>query len=373
MIAAQLRRFSKPVQVAVNKTDGVDAEVALSDFYALGLGPPLAIAAAHGRGVRRLIEQTLADLPPVAPVDPADEPLDEDAGEGPRRIRIAVVGRPNVGKSTLVNRLLGEERVIAFDQPGTTRDSVFIDFDRDGQAYTLIDTAGVRRRGKVHDRIEKFSVIKALQAIDASHVVIMLIDARSNLSEQDLSLLGYVLDSGRALVLAVNKWDGLSQDQRQAVRRELDRRLSFAGFADLHLISALHGSGVGKLLESVQRAYRAARRKLSTPELTRLLEMAVEQHQPPLVHGRRVKLRYAHQGGHNPPLIVIHGNQTERLPGAYQRYLVNWFREALKLRGTPLRLEFKTGENPFAGRRNPLSPRQQARRKRMMKHVKRGG
>jgi len=272
-----------------------------------------------------------------------------------------VVGRPNVGKSTLINRFLGEERVVAFDQPGTTRDSVFIPFEKAGQAYTLIDTAGVRRRGKVKEVVEKFSVIKTLQAIDASNVVIMMMDAQQGIADQDLSLLGYILDSGRALVVAINKWDDLSRDQKDKIKKDLDWRLGFLKFAKVHQVSAKRGSGVGKLLNSVNQAYRAATRDLSTPELTRQLEQAMLAHQPPLSRGRRIKLRYAHQGGVNPPLIVIHGNQTDSLPGVYKRYLANYFQEAFKLYGTPLRLEFRTSENPFAGRRATPPPKMKNR------------
>ncbi len=365
IIAGDLRRLAKPVHLVVNKTDGVDADQARADFYSLGLGEPVAIAAAHGRGVNRLMDQVLGALE----TSPAGEPggMEDEDGE---RIRVAVIGRPNVGKSTLINRILGEERVVAFDQPGTTRDSVFIPFERDGQAYTLIDTAGVRRRGRIREAVEKFSVIKTLQAIEQSHVVIMVLDARQGIGDQDAGLLGHVLESGRSLVLAVNKWDGLSQDERHAVRKQLEIKLPFLEFAERHFISALHGTGVGDLYDAVQTAYQSAMSHFSTPDLTRLLESALEAHQPPLVRGRRIKLRYAHQGGRNPPVIVIHGNQTERVPNTYQRYLANHFRKALRLVGTPLRIEFRTGENPYAGRRNSLTGRQIKRRRRLMKHVR---
>lgn len=364
LIAAELRTLGKNTVVAVNKTDGLDPLQACAEFHALGLGEPQPIAAAHGRGVGGLLERALEGLP-------KRQELEEAAEAQAEGIRIAFIGRPNVGKSTLVNRILGEERVVAFDQPGTTRDSIYIPFERDGRAYTLIDTAGVRRRARVREAVEKFSVVKTLQAIESAHVVIVVLDAREGIAEQDAHILGMVLEAGRALVVAVNKWDGLSPEQRERVRGELQRRLDFVGFAERYFISALHGSGVGELFEAVQRAYASATLKMQTSELTRLLEQAVAAHAPPLVRGRRIKLRYAHQGGQNPPIIVVHGNQTERLPGAYRRYLANFFRDALRLRGTPLFLEFKSGENPYAGRRNPLTPRQQRSRKRLIHHGRR--
>jgi GTP-binding protein len=363
-IAARLRRSGKPVFLALNKVDGVDTGPVTADAHGLGLGEPVAIAAAHGRGVAALINRVLAALP-------ATETAEQPAADETQGIRIAVVGRPNVGKSTLINRMLGEQRVLAFDQPGTTRDSIYIPFERDGRAYTLIDTAGVRRRSKVNEVIEKFSIIKTLQAINDANVTILVLDAHGGeVTEQDASLAGHIIDSGTALVLAINKWDGLDDDQRQWFREQLDRRLPFLDFAERYFISALHGSGVGNLFAAVEDAYRAAVIKVPTAELTRLLERAVHDHQPPLVQGRRIKLRYAHQGGQNPPVIVVHGNQTARLPQSYKRYLNNYFREALKLVGTPIRLEFKTGENPYRGQRNTLTPRQQRQRKRMIRHVK---
>jgi GTP-binding protein len=363
-IAARLRRSGKPVFLALNKVDGVDTGPVTADAHGLGLGEPVAIAAAHGRGVAALINRVLAALP-------ATETAEQPAADETQGIRIAVVGRPNVGKSTLINRMLGEQRVLAFDQPGTTRDSIYIPFERDGRAYTLIDTAGVRRRSKVNEVIEKFSIIKTLQAINDANVAILVLDAHGGeVTEQDASLAGHIIDSGTALVLAINKWDGLDDDQRQWFREQLDRRLPFLDFAERYFISALHGSGVGNLFAAVEDAYRAAVIKVPTAELTRLLERAVHDHQPPLVQGRRIKLRYAHQGGQNPPVIVVHGNQTARLPQSYKRYLNNYFREALKLVGTPIRLEFKTGENPYRGQRNTLTPRQQRQRKRMIRHVK---
>jgi GTP-binding protein len=311
-----------------------------------------------------MIEEGLALLP-AAEADEEDVPPDDGA------IRIAIVGRPNAGKSTLVNRILGDERVLAFDQPGTTRDSIFIPFEREGKRYILIDTAGVRRRSRVQDAIEKISVIKTLQAISAAHVVILVLDAHEGIAEQDARLLGHCLESGRGLVIAINKWDGLDDDARRRVRSELDRKLAFVSYARCHFISALHGSGVGDLYRSVQRAYRGATAKFATPRLTRVLETAVQRHAPPLVHGRRIKLRYAHQGGQNPPVIVIHGNQVEAVPDAYRRYLENFFRDALKLEGTPIRIQLKGGVNPFKGRKNVLTPRQEQKRRRMKRYLRR--
>ncbi len=342
-IAGQLRRLGKPVRLVVNKIDGLDPDAVIADFYGLGLGEPAPIAAAQGRGVAALLDGLEGVLPSAAGQGPEDEMA--------LGTRVAVVGRPNVGKSTLVNRLLGEERMVAFDEAGTTRDAVEIPFERDGRPYTLVDTAGVRRRARVRQGVEKFSVVKTLQAIERAHVVVMVIDAREGVTEQDLHLLGHVIESGRALVVAVNKWDHMDADQRDATRRGLDRRMAFARFAETHFISALHGTGVGLLMEAVDRAHAAATRKISTGVLTRALVEAVEAHQPPLVRGRRIKLRYAHQGGSNPPRIVVHGKQTGRLPGAYRRYLENHFRRTFDLQGTPVRLEFRTDENPYAGKR----------------------
>ncbi|MEJ2508959.1 MAG: ribosome biogenesis GTPase Der [Gammaproteobacteria bacterium] len=362
-IAERLRTAGKHVMVVVNKAEGMAPELVTAEFHALGLGDPYAISAAHGDGVRALADEVLESLP---------EEGAPEADEAEQGIKIAIVGRPNVGKSTLLNRILGEERVVAYDQPGTTRDAIHVPFERDGQRYTLIDTAGVRRRGRVKETVEKFSIIKTLKAIEDAHVVIMVLDAHEGISEQDAGLLGFVMDAGRALVIAVNKWDGLERDQRDRIRRELEVKLPFTDFAKMHFISALHGTGVGDLFGSVRRAYTSAMRKFSTPELTRLLESLVTAHQPPLVRGRRIKLRYAHQGGQNPPLIVIHGNQTERVPDAYRRYLMNAFRKHFRLQGTPVRIEFKTGKNPYEGRRNTLTPRQEAKRKRMLRHHKKG-
>jgi GTP-binding protein len=362
-IAKRLRATGKPVYLVVNKTDGLNEDVVTAEFYAMGLGEPYPIAAAHGRGVRALINQVLGDLP-------EEEAIPEEI-EAQQGIRIAIVGRPNVGKSTLVNRILGEERVLAFDLPGTTRDSIYLPFERDGQTYTLIDTAGIRRRSRVKEAVEKFSVIKAMQAIEDAHVVIMLLDGQEGISEQDATLFGFILDTGRALVVAVNKWDGLDRDQRDKVKRELELKLPFLKFARIHFISALHGSGVGNLFGSVLTAYESAMIDMSTNRLTQLLEDLVSAHAPPVVKGRRIKLRYAHQGGKNPPIIVIHGTQTEAVPDAYRRYLSNGFQKYLKLEGTPIRIEFKTGKNPFAGKKNVLTKRQVEKRKRLRKFTTR--
>ena len=361
-VAEVIRRSGKQAVVAVNKSEGRDDDVAVSEFHALGLGAPVALSAAHGQGVGELVDTVLAGIGPAV--------AEEADGPGPGDLRVCVVGRPNVGKSTLINRLAGEERLIAYDEPGTTRDTILVPFERDGRRFTLVDTAGVRRRARVEDGVEKVSVIKTLQAIDESNVVIGVLDARDTVAEQDATLLGLVADRGRAMVIAVNKWDHVAPEQRADIRDQLERRLHFLEFAPVHFISALHGSGVGELMESVQRAYDAAMRDLPTPELTRVLEGAMGQHQPPLVRGRRIKLRYAHQGGRNPPVIVIHGSQAERTPEDYRRYLGNCFRRAFDLRGTPLRVEFRSEDNPFAGRRNALTPRQRRHRQRMIRRGK---
>ncbi|MCK8515527.1 ribosome biogenesis GTPase Der [Methylonatrum kenyense] len=363
-IASRLRRLGKPVLLAVNKVDAVDQRLATAEFHSLGLGPAHAIAAANGRGVETLLQDAFARLPETDG-EPEDAPDPSLGG-----IRVAVVGRPNVGKSTLVNRILGEDRVVVFDMPGTTRDSIFVPLEKDGQRYTLIDTAGVRRRSRIEEAVEKFSIIKTMQAIEAANVVIMVLDAREGITEQDAHLVGHIMDAGRGLVLAVNKWDGMDPYERDNTKRLLGTKLGFLDFAKTHFISALHGSGVGLLFEAVQQAYHSGMRDLSTGRLTQILEDAVESHPPPLVRGRRIKLRYAHQGGRNPPIIVIHGNQAERVPKDYRRYLANTFRRVLQLEGTPVRLEFRTSDNPYAGRVNTLSQRQIQRKRRLMKHVK---
>lgn len=365
-VADMLRRIDKPVWLAANKIDGQNTDIALSDFYGLGFGEPQAIAASHGRGVSALSDQFLAYFG-LLDVDPVD--VNDQRQEAPG-IRIGVVGRPNVGKSTLVNRMLGEDRVVVFDLPGTTRDSIYIPYERHQETYTLIDTAGVRRRGRVSETVEKFSIVKTLQAIEDSHVVVLVVDAQEGLVEQDLHLMGTIIDAGRALVVAVNKWDHLDPDVREKIRQTLRRRLSFIPWAKIHYISALHGTGVGDLYGSIKEGYEAATTKFSTNVLTRILENAVEDHQPPLVRGRRIKLRYAHQGGMNPPRIIIHGNQTKDVPESYRRYLENIYRRVLNITGSPVKIEFKSGENPFAGRRNKLTERQIQRKRRLMKFVK---
>jgi len=364
-VAELARKNAKKSWLVVNKAEGLDTAIAAGEFHALGLGEPLPVSAAHGDRIKALMDAVLADFD-------AEEETEVVAAEEDdnRELRIAVVGRPNVGKSTLINRLIGEDRLVVYDQPGTTRDSVSVPFERNDRKYELIDTAGIRRKAKVHEAIEKFSIVKALQAIERAQVVISVLDAHEGVTEQDVSLLGLVMERGRALVVVSNKWDGMTASERKHVRDELDRRLPFLDFAERISISALHGTAVGDLLPAVERAYRAATRDLSTTELTRELEGAVTAHPPPLVRGRRIRLRYAHQGGRNPPVIVIHGNQTEKVPEAYRRYLINRFRKVFKLKGTPVRLAFKTSDNPFKGRRNKLTPRQERKRNRLMKRVK---
>ena len=363
------RRHGKNVWLVVNKAEGLETAIAAVDFHRLGLGEPVAISAAHGDRVAALMDEVLAPFVKEDAEEPAEEEAPAKKEQGP--LRIAVVGRPNVGKSTLINRLLGEERLVVFDHPGTTRDSVAVPFSRDGQDYVLIDTAGVRRRARVHEAIEKFSIVKALQAMEQAQVVIAVLDASEGVTEQDVSLMGLIVQRGRALVVVANKWDGLSDDQRRKVREDLDRRLPFLDFAERFTISALHGTAVGDLLPAVGRAYRAATADLSTAELTAELEAAVAAHAPPMIAGRRIRLRYAHQGGRNPPVIVVHGNQAEKLPDAYRRYLINRFRKAFRLQGTPVRLQLKTGANPYKGKRNKLTPRQERKRQRLRKFTKR--
>ena len=338
-IATRLRRSGRPVHLVVNKAEGMNRSVVAAEFHALGLGEPLPVSAAHGDGIKALVELALAPFP-------EDE---EEAEEGVQKVpRIAIVGRPNVGKSTLVNALLGEERVIAFDMPGTTRDAISIPFERAGKRYTLIDTAGLRRRGKVFEAIEKFSVIKTLQAIEQSNVVVLVLDAAQDISDQDAHIAGFVLDEGRALVVAVNKWDAIDEYRRDRIKADIERKLPFLSFARFHYISAKMGKGVGTVIQSVDAAYAAATVDLSTPRLTRTLQAALVKQAPPR-HGLfRPKMRYAHQGGSNPPVVVIHGTALDNVPTAYVRYLERTFMDAFKLQGTPLRIQFKSSQNPYA-------------------------
>jgi GTPase len=339
-VVRELRRSGKPVTLVLNKAEGLDAEAVSLDFHSLGLGTPVAISASHGQGCEELMDQVLAGLE-------APPPQDDDSDA----IRIAIIGRPNVGKSTLVNRLLGEERVIASEQPGTTRDSILVPFRRDDRDFLLIDTAGLRRRSKVEDIVERASVVKTLQAIAEAHVVVLVLDAHDTVSEQDASVLGIALQRGRALIIAINKWDGIPTEQREEIQRQLALKLDFVPFAPLQFISARHGTGVGELMQLTVRAYEAAMREMPTRELTRTLEKAMTVHQPPMIRGRRIKLRYAHQGGRNPPRIVIHGNQTALVPDAYSRYLANVFRKKFDLFATPVAMEYRTDSNPY--NRNP--------------------
>lgn len=364
-IAAELRPLNKPALLVVNKTDGLDADLVAAEFYELGLASLYPVSASHGRGIRKLVDAMLAELPPEPDAD--GEADDDQPDEG---ICIAVLGRPNVGKSTLVNRMLGEERVVVYDEAGTTRDAIRIPYERRGEHYTLIDTAGIRRRGRVNETIEKFSVIKALQAVEAAHVVVLVVDAREGITDQDLHLLGMTLEAGRALVIAVNKWDGLEPDHKEKVKKELRRRLEFVPWARIQPMSALHGTGVGELYPLIHRAWASAYPEVSTNQLTRMLQDMVAQHQPPVVRRHRIKLRYAHLGGANPPVIVIHGNQVDATPDSYRRYLENRFREILDLEGTPVRVEMRGGSNPYAGKRNILTARQLRRRKRLLKRLK---
>ncbi|MCL4315497.1 MAG: ribosome biogenesis GTPase Der [Gammaproteobacteria bacterium] len=355
-IALRLRRSGKPVILVVNKCEGLEPHQAAAEFHALGMGEPWLIAAAHGVGVAELMRHAVTRLPEAEKAAPAEE----------HGIKIAFAGRPNVGKSTLVNCLLGEDRVLVYDAPGTTRDSIHIPFDRKGKRYTLVDTAGVRRKGRVGEGIEKLSVLKTLQAIEEAQIVVLVLDALQGISDQDLHLAGFIIEAGRALVIAVNKWDGADADQRALIKRELERRLPFVKFAKTHFISALRGAGVTDLWNSINQGYASAAKDFSTSQLTRVLEQAVQGYQPPLVRGQRIKLRYAHQGGHHPPRIVIHGNPPARqTPPAYQRYLMGCFAQAFKLSGTPVRLDFTSSENPYERRAaGVVTPRHAVKRAR---------
>lgn len=440
MIADYVRKQDKKVTVVANKIDGMDPDVVVGEFYALGLsGEIYPIAAEHGRGVGVLLDEVVAPVledeaeKPRFEAGPFDDPealewekgfdfldnvpVDKEAGgfnwyEWKQRhkpgnqdaagneagntagndakdaasdknadetqdavpfadlpVKFAIVGRPNVGKSTLTNRMLGEDRVVVYDEPGTTRDSIYIPLDRDRDHYIVIDTAGVRKRKKVNLAVEKFSVVKTLQAIEDCNVALLVIDANAGVTDQDLSLLSFIIQSGRALVIAVNKWDGLSQEVKEKIKTELNLRLGFVDFAEVHFISALHGTGVGNLFDSIKRAYASATTRVGTSRLNRILEMAVRQLEPPMSGGRRIKLKYAHAGGYNPPRIIIHGNKTRDLTDSYKRYLTNYFRESLKIVGTPVSLEFHEGDNPFENKKNKLTQSQIRAKRRLMKFV----
>ena len=366
-VARELRRSGKPVYLAVNKAEGFDPAMAGSDFQSLALGQPMAIASAHGDGCRDMMDVVLEGCEDATP-----------SAEEDGTIRIAIIGRPNVGKSTLVNRLIGEERVITNEQAGTTRDSILVPFERDGRQFQLIDTAGIRRRAKVEDEVERASVSKTLQAIDAAHVVIFVVDAHDNIGEQDASVLGLALNRGRALIVAINKWDGIPGEQRDHIRSQIELKLDFVPFAPVHFISARHGTGVGDLVGAMIRAYEAAMREIPTPQLTRAMERAMEKHQPPMARGRRIKLRYAHQGGKNPPRIIVHGSQAANVPESYQRYLQNMFREDFDLFATPVAVEFRSDKNPYDSqprRRDgrPMAPRPGVRAMKVAKRERRIG
>jgi GTP-binding protein len=363
-ILSWLRKASRPIFLVVNKTDGVDARAALAEFARYGFERVFAVSSAHRHGIDGLLAEMLAALP----ADGDGELLDDD----PERMRVAFVGRPNVGKSTLVNRILGEERMIASEVPGTTRDSIAVDLERDGHKYRLIDTAGIRRKGKVDEAIEKFSIVKTLQAIEHCQVAVILLDANEGVTDQDASVLGAVLDAGRALVVAVNKWDGLSSYQREQVEALLSRKLVFVPWAEAVRISAKHGSGLRELFSAIRRAHGSATRQFGTSEVTKALEIAYEANPPPVVRGHVAKLKFAHPGGDNPPTFIVHGSRLRTLSDSYRRYLENFFRKRFKLVGTPVRFVFKEGENPYKDRKNVLSERQVAKKRRLIRHVKRG-
>ena len=364
-ILAWLRKSAKPTFLIVNKIDGLDAQAALNEFARYGIRDVLGVSSAHKHGIDELLAMVLAALPE----DGDAEILDED----PERVRVAFVGRPNVGKSTLVNRILGEERMIASEVPGTTRDSIAVDLERDGRKYRLIDTAGLRRKSKVEEAVEKFSIVKTLQAIEQCQVAVILIDASEGVTEQDASVLGAVLDAGRALVVAVNKWDGLSDYQREQTMSLLSRKLAFVDWAEAVRISALHGSGLRELFKAIHRAHASATRQFGTSEVTTALEIAYESNPPPVVRGHVAKLRFAHPGGENPPTFIVHGSRLRTLSDSYRRDLENFFRKRFKLVGTPVRFVFKEGENPYKDKpKNPLTERQIAKKRRLIRHVKRG-
>ncbi|MGH8083820.1 MAG: ribosome biogenesis GTPase Der [Lysobacter sp.] len=363
-ILAWLRKTARPTMLVINKTDGIDTQAALNDFARYGFSEVVAISSAHRQGIDELIDEVIERLP--------DEGVSTELDNDPSRVRIAFIGRPNVGKSTLVNRLLGEERMIASEVPGTTRDSVAIDMERDGRRYRLIDTAGLRRKSRVDEAVEKFSIIKTLQAIEQCQVAVVMLDAGEGVTDQDASVLGYALDAGRALVVAVNKWDGQSDYQRQQAESLLSRKLSFVEWAEAVRISAKHGSGLGELFKAIHRAHASATHEFSTSEVTKAMEIAYETNPPPVVRGHVAKLRYAHPAASNPPTFVVHGNRLRTLSESYKRYLENFFRKRFKLVGTPIRFVFKEGANPYEGKKNVLSEKQIAKKRRLIRHVKRG-
>ena len=358
-ISAQLRKLKKNIVLVCNKAEGLN-KTAASEFYELGLGDPTLISAEHNQGIPGLIEKTIPLLPEAVKVEKPE--LDG--------IAVAVLGRPNVGKSTLINRILGEERVMAVDLPGTTRDSIFIPFEREGQQYTLIDTAGIRRKRSVSEKVEIFSIIKAKDAINESHVVILVLDAHEGVTEQDATLLGLIADKGRALLIVINKWDGLDDYQKSEVKRKLDIKLSFVNYATVHFISALHGSGVGKLFSPIKKSYENAGGRFPTSLLNRILEQANNTHQPPPVAGKRMRLKFVNQSDIFPPTLIFHGNHVQNVPNSYERFLKNFFITALKLTNTPIKIQYKSGDNPFKDKKNILSARQIQKKKRLMKFVK---
>lgn len=359
ILAMKLRPVCPQMHLVANKTEGLDTSLALADFHSLGLGTALAISAERGDGVSALMDYVLEDFPPPEVEDITQEGL-----------RVGIIGRPNVGKSTLVNRMLGEERMLTFDQPGTTRDSISVPFERRGRKYVLVDTAGVRRKAKITDSVEKFSVIKSIKAIDNAQIIVMVIDAHEAVTDQDLHLIGMAADSGKSLIIAVNKWDGLDAEHKQRIRNQVERKLDFVSYACVQFISALHGTGVGKLFDLLDKIGKSQASQIKSSAATDMLHQLVEDHPPPLIRGRRIKLRYAHIGGHNPLRIIVHGNQTRHVPESYKRYLSNRLRDRLNLIGTPVMIEFKHSDNPYKGKKNVLTKRQTEKRKRLMKHVK---
>lgn len=359
-IAQKLRPLNKRIYLLVNKSEGLDSHTITSEFYPLGMSEPVPVSAKRGSGVSSLMETVIKDFPAATGELP-------EAAEG---LRISLIGRPNVGKSTLTNRLVGEERMLTFEHPGTTRDSISVPFERRGKKYILIDTAGVRRRSRIKDTVEKFSILKTIEALEKAQVVILVVDAQEGLTEQDLTLLGMTAESGKSLIIAVNKWDGQDEDRKKSIQNQLDRKLGFVEYACIHYISALHGTGTGKLFQSIDKISQAQNIDINASRITEILDEATMAHQPPMIKGRRIKLRYAHIGGHNPVRIIVHGNQTDKVPVSYQRYLSNTFRKQLKLTGTPVLIEFRKGENPYKGRKNILTKSQVAKRRRMMKYTK---